>query len=107
MSKAEEKAIAYADNKLQIVDPEFAKSSYLRHNKMGVRLFSGDDIEEAYQDGYYQAEKDNALTWEDIKLIGELFNKQISQYWISFSFWKKCSNCNSVLPDRNQVPFNN
>lgn len=73
MSKAEEKAIAYADNKLQIVDPEFAKSSYLRHNKMGVRLFSGDDIEEAYQDGYYQAEKDNALTWEDIKLIGELF----------------------------------
>ena len=41
----------YADKKLMIVDPEFAKSSYLRHNKMRVHYFDGYDLEQAFDDG--------------------------------------------------------
>lgn len=31
------------------------------------------EIENTFNNGYHQAEEDNALSWEDIKLIGELF----------------------------------
>lgn len=67
MSKrAVEKAIAYADKKLQVVDPELWETSYTRYRKMSFQVMSGGDVEEAYQDGYEQAEKDTierALSW--------------------------------------------
>lgn len=31
------------------------------------------DVEEAYNDGYHQAEKDNELTWEDIRELYIIF----------------------------------
>lgn len=59
MSKrAEEKAIAYADKKLQVVGPELWATSYTRYRKMSIQVMSGSDVEEAYQEGYEQAEKD-------------------------------------------------
>ena len=67
MSKrAEELAEKYADRQLEIVDKELSESNYSRYTKMGVHLFEGSDIEEAYLNGYEQAEKDLALTWEDV-----------------------------------------
>ena len=33
------------------------------------------EIEEAYYEGYHQAEKDLELTWEDIKTIDKLLNQ--------------------------------
>ena len=58
MTIAENKAIAYADNKLQIQDPELYNTGYQRHVKMRVRVFSVGDVEEAYQNGYEDAIKD-------------------------------------------------
>jgi hypothetical protein len=57
MSKAEDLSKQYRDFREQcgIKDP--------------VML---DEIEEAYFEGYHQAEKDNELTWEDIKVIEKL-----------------------------------
>ena len=70
MSKrAEEKAIAYADKKLQVVDPELWETSYTRYRKMSVSVMSGCDVEEAYIEGYEQAEKDIALTVKDLELL--------------------------------------
>jgi len=32
-----------------------------------------EDVEEAYNDGYHQAEKDLELSWEDIEAIDQIF----------------------------------
>ena len=48
MSKAKQRAKEYAENVMLTVD----------HRS---------DVEEAYIDGYEQAEKDNELTWRDIE----------------------------------------
>ena len=60
MSRAEELSKQYKDFREQcgIKDP--------------VML---NEIEEAYYEGYYQAEKDLELTWEDIKTIDKLLNQ--------------------------------
>lgn len=59
MSKrAEEKALEYADKKLQRADPELWETGYSRYRKMSVKVMDGSDVEEAYQEGYEQAEKD-------------------------------------------------
>lgn len=60
MSKAEDLASQYRDFREQcgIKDP--------------VML---NEIEEAYYEGYHQAEKDLELTWEDIETIQEMANK--------------------------------
>lgn len=60
MSKAEDLSSQYRDFREQcgIKDP--------------VML---NEIEEAYYEGYQQAEKDNELTLEDIKTIDKLLNK--------------------------------
>ena len=50
MSKAEEKAKEYAEKFILTVDHQ-------------------GDVEEAYIDGYHQAEKDLKLTWEDMMII--------------------------------------
>ena len=57
MSKAEEKSKQYKDFREQcgIKDP--------------VML---NEIEEAYYEGYHQAEKDLELTWEDFKFIHKI-----------------------------------
>lgn len=46
----EKAAEEYVDKRLELVDPEFAKSNYKRHTKMGVRYFTGSDLEETYID---------------------------------------------------------
>ena len=58
MSKAEDLSKQYRDYREQcgIKDP--------------VML---DEIEEACYEGYYQAEKDLELNWEDIKLLDKIF----------------------------------
>ena len=60
MSKAEDLSKQYRDFREQcgIKDP--------------VML---NEIEEAYYEGYHQAEKDLELTWEDIKTIDKLLNQ--------------------------------
>lgn len=75
MSKAEDLAIKYADNKLQMIDPELWQTRYSRYRKMGIRVMTGSDIEQAYQDGYEQAEKDLVLRWDDIGLIKKIYEE--------------------------------
>ena len=72
MSKVEELARQYAEQ--QVKDsPNNEYKGYSFELQKELTKFDGYDIEQAYEDGYKQAEKDNALSWEDIKLIGELF----------------------------------
>ena len=51
MSKIDEMSVQYADKQLEMADPELYATSYSRHTKMGIRVFCGYDIEEAYTDG--------------------------------------------------------
>ena len=77
MTIAEEKAMAYADRKLKVADPKLAESGYQRHTKMRVNMFSGGDVEEAYQDGYEQGEQDLAdrlPKWKKVKCVMIEFN---------------------------------
>jgi hypothetical protein len=55
MSKAEEKAKEYAEKFILTVDHQ-------------------SDVEEAYYDGYHQAEKDLELTWKDIEKITDIWD---------------------------------
>ena len=69
MSKrVETLAIEYADKKLQTIDPGLWQTGYTRYYKMGFPIMDGSDVEQAYQDGYEQAEKDTielAQLWVD------------------------------------------
>lgn len=47
----QQKSTNYVDEQLAIVDPELSQSNYHRHTKMGVKMFTGSDIEQAYEDG--------------------------------------------------------
>ena len=72
MSKVEELSRQYAEQ--QVKDsPDNEYKGYSFELQKELTKFDGYDIEQAYEDGYKQAEKDNALTWEDIKKIGDLF----------------------------------
>lgn len=67
MSKAEERGKIYAIH----------KASEKLHDYYGLAMlsvvqFDGNDIKNAYKDGHQQAEKDLALTWQDIKVIEKL-----------------------------------
>jgi hypothetical protein len=69
MSKAEEKAIQYCCTKCE-------------NNKLncGMKLISnGRNCIECsnYTEGYHQAEKDNELTWEDVRDILNLYEEVI------------------------------
>ena len=66
MSKAEEKSKQYKDFREQcgIKDP--------------VML---NEIEEAYYEGYHQAEKDLELTWEDIPKIFSISEQLKTSWW--------------------------
>lgn len=76
MSKrAEELSEKYADERLKIVDKELFETGYSRHTKMGVHVFDGSQIEEAFLDGYEQAERDLALTPADIRQIVEIYDE--------------------------------
>lgn len=77
MTIAEEKSMAYADKKLKAADPKLAESGYQRHTKMRVNIFSGSDVEEAYQEGYEQGEQDLAdrlPRWKKVKDVMIEFN---------------------------------
>ena len=39
------------------------------------------DVEEAYNDGYHQAEKDLELTWEDIPKIFQISEELKTSWW--------------------------
>ena len=81
MSKrAEEFSIKYADEQLAIIDKELSESNYSRHTKMGVHIFDGSDIEQAAMDGYEQAEKDLALTKDDVWCIFNLVRELQTKY---------------------------
>jgi len=41
----------YADRMLKQADPELAACGYQRHTKMGVHIFNGSDLEEAFING--------------------------------------------------------
>lgn len=44
-------ATDYADRQLSIIDKELSETAYARHTKMGIRVFCGSDIEEAFDAG--------------------------------------------------------
>lgn len=74
MSREDEFAEKYADYMLELYDKEFAQSGYSRHTKMKVHYFSGDDIEEAYLQGFHKArmcDKPSPLTGGDMELMEE------------------------------------
>lgn len=71
MSKrAEILSAVYADERLNVANPELAISAYARHTKMKIHVFDGNDLEAAFEDGYEQAEKDIIFLIES--RIGEI-----------------------------------
>ena len=68
MSKAEEKSREYV---LQFLDKQYEK--YGEHKQMELTRFDGYDMMTAYEEGYHQAEKDNELTWEDMRELHTIF----------------------------------
>ena len=56
--KAEEKAIAYADARLELLRPDIAADNYSRGRKMSLDVFCGSEVESAYEEGYNEALKD-------------------------------------------------
>ena len=67
MSKAEDLSRQYV---LPFLDKHYEK--YGEHKQMELTRFDGYDIMSAYEEGYYQAEKDLELTWEDIEKIDDI-----------------------------------
>ena len=68
MSKAEEKSRKYV---LPFLDKQYEK--YGEHKQMELSRFDGYDMMSAYEEGYHQAEKDNELTWEDMRELHIIF----------------------------------
>ena len=68
MSKAEELARKYV---LPMLDNHYAK--YGENKQMQLSRFDGLDIVSSYEEGYHQAEKDNELTWEDMRELYIIF----------------------------------
>ena len=64
MSKAEDLSRLYV---LPFLDKQYEK--YGEHKQMELSRFDGYDMMSAYEEGYYQAQKDLALTLEDINKI--------------------------------------
>ena len=64
MSKVEDLSRQYV---LPFLDKQYEK--YGEHRQMELSRFNGYDMMSAYEEGYHQAEKDVALTWEDMMLI--------------------------------------
>ena len=50
-SDLDKAAQEYADGELERVDSEIAQSNYSRHIKMGIHIFSGSDLEDAFITG--------------------------------------------------------
>lgn len=67
MSKAEDLSRRYV---LPFLDKQYEK--YGEHKQMELSRFDGYDMMSAYEEGYYQAEKDLELTWEDVKEICDI-----------------------------------
>ena len=54
----DQKSNDYADRQLGIANPQMSQTSYSRHIKMKSPCFTGNDIAQAYEDGYREAWKD-------------------------------------------------
>lgn len=81
MSKrAEELSAAYTDARLELLRPDIAADNYTRGRKMSLDIFDGNEVESAYEAGYEQAEKDLALTGDDIKFIIDKYSELPIQY---------------------------
>ena len=50
--KADEEAIAYADEQLKLYRPDIASMEIARSRKMAINVFNGTDVERAYALGY-------------------------------------------------------
>lgn len=74
MSKAEDLAHKYSFNTPSLLLPSLHDVS-LKWEKVGT-----EEIEAAYIAGYHQAEKDNALTWEDVQTICKIESEVDAQY---------------------------
>lgn len=64
MSNAEERGKIYALHKASE-----KLNDYYGNAMLSIVQFDGHDIQHAFIEGYHQAEKDLALTWEDINRI--------------------------------------
>lgn len=64
MNKAEELSRQYV---LPFLDEYYKK--YGEYRQMTLSKFDGYDMMSAYEEGYHQAEKNVALTWEDVRNI--------------------------------------
>ncbi len=51
------KSEEYANEMLRLANPELALSHYSRRRKMGIQMFCGSDLEDAYLRGYEDAGK--------------------------------------------------
>ena len=74
MSRTEDLSRLYV---LPFLDKQYER--YGEHKQMGLSRFDGYDMMSAYEEGYYQAEKDSELTWNDIALVlnvAEEFNRK-------------------------------
>ena len=58
MRKADEEAIAYADEQLKLYRPDIASMDIARSRKMGTNVFNGIDVERAYALGYEAGAKE-------------------------------------------------
>ena len=79
----DKKARDYADKTLAMADPELANTGYQRHTKMGVNVFSGSDIEVAFDCGYQQALLDIEKEFDRITVEGFQFPVLHIRKWIN------------------------
>lgn len=68
MSKAENLSRQYV---LPFLDKQYEK--YGEHKQMELSRFDGYDMMSAYEEGYHRAEKDNKLTWRDMRKLHIIF----------------------------------
>ena len=77
------KAREYADKTLAMADSVLAASGYARHNKMGVSIFTGSDVEVAFDCGYQQALLDIEKELDRITAEGFQFPVLHVRKWIN------------------------
>ena len=82
-TQIDKKAREYADKTLAMADSVLAASNYARHNKMGVSIFTGNDVEVAFDCGYQQALLDIEKELDRITAEGFQFPVLHVRKWIN------------------------
>ena len=78
----DKKSREYADKTLAMADSVLAASGYARHNKMGISIFTGSDVEVAFDSGYHQALIDIEKEFDRITADGFQFPVLHIRKWI-------------------------